>query len=326
MKKRFFVTICVMLFAVNLLACGTDKTDNVSEKVQVVATIFPEYDWVKEIVGEDNEHVELTLLLDNGADLHSYQPTANDIVKISSCDLFIYVGGESDEWVDDALSQAVNDDMIVINLLDVLGENAKEEVAKEGMQEEDAEAEEEEGEETEYDEHVWLSLKNASIICDEIANALSSIDADHADSYKANLASYKEELNALDASYKECVDAAAVKTLLFADRFPFLYLTEDYGLDYFAAFKGCSAETEASFETVAFLANKINELSLKHVIIIESGDVKFADSVIDASKSKDVDVLTLNSMQTVNASDIENGAKYVNIMEDNLEVLKTALN
>ena len=324
MKKNFFALIFVMVFSVNLLACGTDKTDNVSGKVQVVTTIFPEYDWVKEIVGEDNEHVELSLLLDNGADLHSYQPTAADIVKISTCDLFIYVGGESDEWVDDALAQAANADMIVINLLDVLGENAKEEVAKEGMQE-DAEAEEE-GEDTEYDEHVWLSLKNASIICDEIANALSSIDADHADSYKANLASYKEELNALDASYKECVDAAAVKTLLFADRFPFLYLTEDYGLDYFAAFKGCSAETEASFETVAFLANKINELSLKHVIIIESGDVKFADSVIDASKSKDVDVLTLNSMQTVNASDIENGAKYVNIMKDNLEVLKTALN
>ena len=324
MKKIILGLIFVMLFSVNLMACGTDKTDSVSGKIQVVATIFPEYDWVSKIIGENNDHVDLTLLIDNGADLHSYQPTAEDILKISTCDLFIYVGGESDAWVDDALSQATNDDMIVINLLDVIGDNAKEEELKEGMQAEEEE-DDADAEEAEYDEHVWLSLRNASIICDEIANALISLDGDHADSFKANLEAYKKELAELDAEYELCVNQAANKTLLFADRFPFRYLTEDYGLDYYAAFIGCSAETEASFETVAFLAGKIDELSLKHVIVIESGDAKFADSIIKSSKAGSADVLTLNSMQTVNKSDIENGADYLDIMKSNLEVLKTAL-
>ncbi|MCR5082762.1 MAG: metal ABC transporter substrate-binding protein [Parasporobacterium sp.] len=341
MKKNLFTVIFVMLFVGLLAGCGNSQTPNASGKIQVVTTIFPEYDWVKEIVG-DNDDVEISMLLDNGADLHSYQPTANDILKISTCDLFIYVGGESDEWVDDALNEAVNKDMVVLNLMDIMGDDAKEEEVKEGMEAEEHEHEDadhedadhedadhedaDHEEEVEYDEHVWLSLKNASIICNKISDALCKIDSANADSYKANLETYTAKLNDLDASYKEVVDSAQTKTLLFGDRFPFRYLTDDYGLDYFAAFVGCSAETEASFETVMFLANKVDELSLKYVCTIENSDGKIAETIIQNTKSKDAKVLKLNSMQSVNATDVENGASYYNIMNENLEALKTALN
>lgn len=324
MKKNIFVAIFVMLFVGLLAGCDNSQNENVSGKIQVVTTIFPEYDWAKEIVGSNNEDVEISMLLDNGADLHSYQPTANDILKISTCDLFIYVGGESDAWVDDALKEAVNKDMIVLNLMDIMGDKAKEEEVVEGMQaeeEEDADAEEE----TEYDEHVWLSLKNASIICNEISDALCKLDSANADSYKANLEAYTAKLNDLDASYKEAVDNASVKTLLFGDRFPFRYLTDDYGLDYYAAFVGCSAETEASFETIMFLANKVDELSLKSVCTIENSDGKIAETIIKNTKNKDAKVLSLNSMQSVTAKDVEDGMTYLNIMESNLDTLKEAL-
>lgn len=290
-----------------------------SEPLQVVATIFPEYDWVRQIVGE-SENVELTLLLDKGTDLHSYQPSADDMVKIATSDLFIYVGGESDDWVDDALESAGNPDRQVINLLETLGDAVKEEEIVEGMQ---AEAEEEE--ESAYDEHVWLSLKNAEICCAAIADALASLDAENADTYAANAKAYIAQLTALDEAYAAAVSAAPVKTLLFGDRFPFRYLTDDYGLDYYAAFVGCSAETEASFETVVFLAGKVDELGLKHVMQIESGDGRIAQTIIQSTQAKSADVLTLDSLQSTTAQDVAAGKTYLGLMEENLNVLKQAL-
>ena len=323
MKKIILTLIFIMALSASLIGCGSSNAYKSTGKLQVVTTIFPEYDWVRHIVGDDNPNVELSLLLDNGADLHSYQPTAEDILKISTCDLFIYVGGESDEWVDDALEQAVNKDMIVLNLLDLVGDNVKEEELKEGMESE--EHEHEHAEETEYDEHVWLSLQNSIVICNEIANALANIDSDNADLYKANASTYTDKLKSLDSEYEDVVAASPVKTLLFGDRFPFRYMTDDYGLDYFAAFVGCSAETEASFETIMFLANKVDELSLKYVLTIENSDGKIANTVIENTKEKNAKVLSLNSMQTITAKDIENGVSYLGIMEDNLEVVKAAL-
>ena len=202
-----------------------------------MTTIFPEYDWVRQIAGEEADQMDITMLLDNGVDLHSYQPTAEDIMKVSDCDLFVYVGGESDAWVDDALKQAKNKDMQVVNLLDVLGNSAKEEEVIEGMEPE----EEEEGgeeEEPEYDEHVWLSVKNAEVLSKAIADALKKADPDHKDIYQENASAYSEKLKDLDAKYQEVVDGASQKTLLFGDRFPFRYLVDDYGLSYYAALVG----------------------------------------------------------------------------------------
>lgn len=249
------------LMLVSLLAgCKNAHTPGGNEEpnLRIVTTIFPAYDWVRAILGDQAEQAELTILLDSGVDLHSYQPTAADMIRISDCDLFVYVGGASDKWMDDALKAAANQDRKVINLLEVLGSLVKNEEAVEGMQEEahDHGAEEE----PEADEHAWLSLKNAQTLCAAISQALQELDPSQKEDYDANTAAYLEKLTDLDTLYQKAVDGAARKTLLFADRFPFRYLVDDYGLNYYAAFSGCSAESEASFDTVSFLAKKVDEL------------------------------------------------------------------
>lgn len=351
MKKMLTKIVAVLMSAFMLTACAGQGSGNAlagsSDKLQIVTTIFPEYDWVMQILGDKAADADVTMLLDNGVDLHSYQPTAEDILKIAGCDVFIYVGGESDGWVDDALAEAVNKDMIVINLLEVLGDSVKEEEVVEGMQEEDEhdhdhhhddedgdhDADEDhdhdhehEEEEVEYDEHVWLSLKNASVLCDAITDALSKADADNAAVYQANNEAYKAQLSALDAQYKEVVESAAFDTLLFGDRFPFRYLTDDYNLNYYAAFVGCSAESEASFETIVFLAGKTDELGLKSILTIENNDQKIAQTIRDNTADKNQEIYVLDSMQAVTSDDVKNGVTYLSIMTDNLEVLKKALN
>ena len=313
-------------------SANAKTTEGEGKKIKVVSTIFPSYDWAKEVVGDLKDSYDFTLLLDKGTDLHSYQPTADDIAKIAEADLFIYVGGESDGWVDDALKVATNKDMKVINLVEVLGDKAKTEEVVEGMQ---AEEEEEhsgeiaEGgeacEENEIDEHVWLSLKNASAYVKSIEEALADIDKNNAAIYEKNASAYISKLNDLDKEYKDVVDASTNKTVLFGDRFPFRYLVDDYGLKYYAAFVGCSAETEASFNTVVFLANKVDELNLGDVLTIENSDGKIAKTIIDNTKDKNKNVDVLNSMQSVTAKDVEAGETYLKIMQSNLEVLKKVL-
>ena len=467
-------------------------------KISVVTTIFPEYDWVREILGDKADNAEIALLLDNGVDLHSYQPTADDIIKISDGDLFVYVGGESDEWVDEALKNATNKDMKVINLLDVLKDTVKTEAAKPGMQAEEGhnhgyshfddsdvqdrtlfdwdgdwqsvypylqegtldevmkrkaengsktaeeyrayyetgyktdvsqitidaesstmcfvkngvavkatyeykgyqiydyasgsrgvryffeatggdadapkfvqfsdhgigpgkaehfhiysgndgfdalsqemdnwptyyptdmsgnEIKEDmlEHEEKEYDEHVWLSLKNAETLVGAISNALQELDPDSKDTYAANADAYVQKLSALDAEYRKAVSAGTYKTVLFGDRFPFRYLADDYGLNYYAAFAGCSAESEASFETISFLAKKVDELKLPCVLTIEGAQHKIAETIVKNTTEKNQKVLTMDSMQSTTSQDVANGTTYLSVMEKNLDVLKEAL-
>ena len=332
--KRIFAVFFSLLLAAGILG-GCEKAEfssisapsasqSGSKPLKIVTTIFPEYDWVREILGDKADHAEVTMLLDNGVDLHSYQPTADDIIKISDCDLFLYVGGESDGWVEDALKEATNQNMQVINLLDVLGEQAKVEEVVEGMEAEEEESEDED--EPEYDEHVWLSLKNAETLCNAITDALEEIDPANKDAYAANAASYLEKLAALDGEYQTVVDNAARKTVLFGDRFPFRYLVDDYGLSYYAAFAGCSAETEASFETISFLAGKVNELGLPCVLTIEGAQHKIAETIVQNTAKKNQSILTLDSMQSTTSTDVENGTTYLSVMESNLDVLKQALN
>ncbi len=323
--KKLILVLCVMVFAVSMLTgCGTGATKD-NGKISIVTTIFPEYDWVREIT-KGNAKVEITMLLDKGVDLHSFQPTADDIVKVSSCDMFIYVGGESDEWVEDALAEATNKDMVVINLLDVLGDSVKEEELVEGMEGEEEEEESEEEEGPEYDEHVWLSIKNAEVLCQYISDELCKIDPDNKETYETNVKAYIAQLDTLDKEFEAAVSNASVKTVLFGDRFPFRYLVDDYGLDYYAAFVGCSAESEASFETIKFLADKTDELGLNAILQIESADGKIAQTIKDTTKTKSQQILTMNSMQSVTSKDVSAGATYLGIMQDNLSVLSQAIN
>ena len=513
MMKKIFTIFLALTMVVGLLAgCGkknaAETGESDSNKLSVVTTIFPEYDWVKEILGDKAESTDLTMLLDNGVDLHSYQPTADDLVKISDCDLFVYVGGESDKWVDDALKEATNKDMKVIDLLEVLGDSVKTEETVEGMQEtehahdhskevstfEDHEVQDrslsdwagswqsaypfaldgtlddafaamaEEGEMTadeyktyyqngyktditniniegdhiaftyedgkkvgsdykyigyyiqnsrrfpgiapcrsararfeavdrtsgapiyiefndhmiesaaaehfhirmsnesfdaivdpekswptffpadmtgedlcehmeghghdhgeEKDEHVWLSLKNAKTLVGAIADALQELDPDNKDTYAANASAYIEKLSALDGAYQSAVDGAARKTVLFGDRFPFRYLVDDYGLSYYAAFAGCSAESEASFETLSFLAKKVDELKLPCVLTIEGKNHKIAETIVENTAEKNQKILTMDSMQSTTSEDVANGTAYLSVMEQNLSMLKEAL-
>ena len=545
--KKMIAGAAILLALTTSVFAKAKKADKNNGKLKVVTTIFPEYDWACEILGDKASNVELTLLLGNGVDLHSYQPSIQDIAKISTADIFIYVGGESDGWVKDALKNAKNKNMKVINLMETLGDKVKAEEVKEGMQAEEEEEHEhhhhheeaEEGhhhhhddaeeaahhhhslefkgsdikdrslsefqgewtsayvyykegaldsaieftanqepktklsllrdcydkglktsidnmnikgsdvsftingktnsakyvyagyrivsyaagnrgvryffevkgktngcpkyigfndhmiaptkpehfhfyssdvsidamcgqsdnwptyfpknyskdevskafagynplahlsapeheehhhhhhhddeEEVEYDEHVWLSLRNTKVLCAEIASALCEKDAANAAAYKANLKAYTARLDSLDAKYDAVVKAGNKKTILFGDRFPFRYLVDDYNLDYYAAFVGCSAETEASFETVIFLAKKVDELGLNAVLKIESGDGKIARTIIQNTKKKSAKVLTLDSIQSTTAKQATAGTTYLKIMEANLAVLEEAL-
>ena len=298
-----------------------------NKKISIVTTIFPEYDWVREIVGNHADKFEITYLMNKGVDLHSYQASAEDIAKVSSADLFIYVGGESDTWAEDAIAEATNKDMKVINLLNSLGSDVKEEEVVEGMEAEDENDHDQakEGEEVEYDEHVWLSLKNAQKLVMDIEADIESLDPDNAADYAANADAYVKKLEELDKEYKKAVDESSLKYILVGDRFPFRYLVDDYGLKYSAAFVGCSAETEASFDTITFLSGKLDELGLKNVVTIENSDQKIAKTIIENTKNKDQGLVVLNSLQSVSQKEIDGGLTYLSVMKDNLEVLKKAL-
>lgn len=321
MKKILALLLALWIPAAVLSGCAPQDDSAASNKLNIVTTIFPAYDWVREILGDETDRAEITTLLDSGVDLHSYQPTVDDIVKISDCDLFLYVGGESDGWVEDALKNAPNKDRKVIRLLDVLGDSAKAEETVEGMQEEEHDHEEE----AEYDEHIWLSLKNAQVLVAAISEALQESDPARKDTYAANAAAYVDKLSALDGEYRAAVDSGKYKALLFGDRFPFRYLADDYGLDYYAAFPGCSAETEASFETISFLAGKMDALGLPCVLTIESTQHKIAETIVQNTAQKNQQILTMDSMQAVTANDAASGVSYLSIMEKNLSVLKKAL-
>jgi len=354
-------------------AIGTTEASPVEEAVpepetmsgrslSIVSTIFPQYDWVRELLGARAGDMDLTFLISSTIDLHSFTPSVSDIATISDADLFIYVGGDSDDWVEAALRQARNQDMIVINLLDVLGDGVKLEEIIEGMQhdhddcdsndpddcdddshnhghshghshshdhedEEDDHIDNDEGghHHGETDEHVWLSLRNAVAFCYAIRDALTELDPDNTDLYAGNLEKYSDKLLGLDEEYATILDNLENRTLLFADRFPFRYLVDDYRLNYYAAFTGCSAETEASFSTIIFLAGRVDALGLDTVMITESGNRAIAETVISNTTAGNQQILELDSMQSVTRADIDNGVTYLSIMENNLQILKQAL-
>jgi len=327
--KAAAVPVCCAVLAACPPSSFQARAAREADGLKIVATIFPEYDWLREVMGELASEHELSLLLKGGVDLHSYQPSARDITNILTCDLFIYVGGESDAWVEDVLREA-DREIIAVNLLDALGEAAKEEVLLEGMQTREGKPDDKEDtaeeEEPEYDEHVWLSLRNAALFTQVIADRLSEADPTHTETYQEHAANYIGRLEALDMDYREVSETAASNTLLFADRFPFRYLADDYGLSCYAAFSGCSAETEASFQTMLFLIETVNSLDLKHVMVTEISDSRLARTVIGSTASGDQDILVLNSVQSVTGSEIEDGVTYLDLMEDNLRVLEKALN
>lgn len=306
MKKFIVYLLTLLLLFIPLGACTKQPNSEKSDKIKIVSAIFPSYDWVREILGDRVVNADLTLLTDSGVDLHSYQPSAQDMITISDCDMLIYVGGESDEWVQDALRANENPKQIVIDLLQVLGD---------ARGETDGEA----------DEHVWLSLKNAKILCTHIADQLAQLDTDGAKAYADNLTVYMEKLEKLDQQYRETTETAGQNKLVFGDRFAFRYLFDDYGLECYAAFDGCSADAEVSFDTIISLADKLDVLKLPVVLVSESSDQALAKAIIDSTTAKNQKILVMNSIQSVTADQIEKGITYLSVMESNLAVLQSAL-
>jgi zinc transport system substrate-binding protein len=331
MKKFAFLAFLIFFAAFMLSACETEsgKKDVSQKKISIVATIYPQYDWLKNILGERINDVDLRLLIKNGTDLHSYKSSAQDIAAIAGADMVVYVGGESDDWIKKALEATPKAGRVQVNLMEALGDRVKEEEIVEGMQAEEehhehAEEHHHEEEDAENYEHIWLSLVNAKILVKSLAEALAKIDIANAETYKTNAANFTAKLDELNGAYAAAVSEASNKTILFGDRFPFRYMVDDYGIKYFAAFVGCSAESEASFETVTFLAGKMDSLQLPAIITIDGSNGKIARTILEASKkSRNAQVLTLNSMQSVKEN--QAGEDYLSIMKSNLEVLKQAL-
>lgn len=351
MKKYIGIGLSILVAIMMVLGCAKKESTGSSEaesgssvtesssvaesnseetkKLSIVTTIFPAYDWVKQVVG-DNKNVEISFLIDKGVDLHSYQASAADIAKITDSDLFVYVGGDSDDWAEDIIKE--NPNLNYINMVDSIGEAALAEELVEGMQDEEEhdneseehaneEGEHEEGEE-EIDEHVWLSIKNAETIVSAIEAKLAEIDPDNKAEYEKNANDYLAKLDELDKEYKDTLSSIQNKTIIVGDRFPFRYLVSEYGIKYYAAFKGCDAGSEASFETVKFLANKMDELNMTDIFIIDGSKGDLAKTIVDNTKDKNAKVLVLDSMQSTKSSD---NASYLDIMKKNLEVLKEVL-
>lgn len=320
MIKRLFALLLGLSLVATSAGCA-QKTATGSAGIQVVCATAPLYDWTRQIT-KGTTSTEQKLIIGKGTDLHSFQPSAADIIAIKNADVLIYVGGESDGWIRDALKETLNKNQKVVCLMDVLKDSIVEEEVVEGMQGEDEHDHEDHDHEEgpEYDEHVWMSLRLAAKSCKAIEEAIASVAKADASKFKANLDEYLSKLDALDKQYEEMVKGARLDTMVVADRYPFRYLAEDYKLKYSAAFVGCSAETEASFETVKFLADKIKALDSKTILTIENSDGKIAKTVIETSGKTDVKIEALDSMQSCGDE-----LDYLSVMTGNLEKLKAAL-
>ena len=304
---------------------GAPIASNVNKaKLSVVSTIFPGYDFVREVAGEN---VTLTMLLPPAAESHSFEPTPQNIIAIQNCDVFIYVGGESESWVDGILDSMDKSKMTIISMMELV--ETIEEEHKEGMEVDHEHADshseddhEEHEEHEEYDEHVWTSPINASHITQAIADALCALDADNEEIYRANAAAYTEKLNKLDSAIRNVVQNSPRNTLIFGDRFPFLYLANEYDLDYYAAFPGCSTATQASPKTVAFMIDKVKQENIPVVFYIEFSNEKTADAICESTGAKK---MLLHSCHNVTKDEFERGVSYLQLMTKNVENLKEAL-
>lgn len=297
MRKISVVILSLFMLIVVLSACGTTENENFT----VLTTNFAIYDWAKNVAGDA---ITVKLLIEGGSDVHSYQPSVKDIAEIATCDAFIYVGGESDEWVTDALKNKSNEDRAVLSLLDSEAFTAYKEELAEGMEGEEEDA---------IDEHIWLSLRVAAECTRRIAELFSDKLPEYADKFSENAEKYIDELKKLDEDFSEKIK---LKTLVFADRFPFRYFTEDYVMDYYAPFAGCSAETEASAATVAFLTNKVDELDAKYVFVLTGNNKKLAKTI-----APNAEILTLSSIENISVKD---NTSYIKLMSQNMETILRA--
>ena len=310
MKKRIIAALLSAAILSGIGGCSYNA-ENDSGKLKIVTTIFPQYDFARQIGGD---RVELKMLVTPGGESHAYEPSPQDITAVRNCDIFICAGGESDVWTGKILDSIGTENVVVIRMMDCV--EVVEEEHVEGMVEGLLEEEEE------YDEHVWTSLRNAQLIALEIGEKMMELDKENAEFYRERLEEYVERLDVLDKEYSEAVENAENNVLVFGDRFPFRYLFNDYGIEYYAAFPGCSTSTDVSASNVAFLINRVKELELPVVYYVEFSAGKVAETI---GSETGAETLLFHSCHTVSKEEFEEGVTYEMLMRNNLEVLKRGL-
>ncbi|WP_039953933.1 metal ABC transporter substrate-binding protein [Brachyspira hampsonii] len=330
--------ILIFIISVLSISCNTNKSSNDADtnkennKIKVVTTIFPIYDFTRNIAGDN---VNLQMIIKPGIEIHSFNTTPADVIDIQNADVFIYIGGESEEWAEKVVSSMDTNGKKIIRLIDYV--KALDEEIVEGMEHDEDHDHEEEANHNEhenaaeeshthegiYDEHIWTSPKNAELMVSAICNALSEIDSDNADIYKSNADKYNQELTVLDNEIRNAVNSSKRKNIVFGDRFPFRYLAEEYGLEYRAPFNGCSSQVDASPKTIAYLINYIKDNNIPYLYYIELSNEKIANTLIEQTGAKK---LKLHSGQNVSKEEFDSGVTYLSIMRDNLESLKKGLN
>ena len=317
MKKLICIMLAILLTIPLLAGCASSKKDG---KIKIVCTMFPQYDWVKNILG-DSRSVELSLIIGNGTDPHSYQPTTADIMSVSNCDMIVRIGSDSETWINEAIERAQNTSLKNIELASI-----------EGMTLHDISSSSHEHDEHEhmhgsFDEHIWLSIKNAITAVEALTDEICKLDENNADDYRKNAENYILSLTNLDREYRMAVNEIpfANRFMLFADRFPFVYLLYDYGIEYQAAFDGCTTDVDADFDTVIKLVTAADTHEVSCIAITESSDGALAQTIVSSAKKTDIKIVVMNSLQRVSQKDAESGVSYLGIMEENLSVLKTAL-
>lgn len=318
--RRLLSGLLALVLAASLTACGQPPLPE-DGKTQVVCTLFPYYDFARQIGGDD---VDVTLVVPAGRETHSFEPTPMDVIRISQADVFIYNGGESEQWVTDILDAAGEDIPCVLSMMDAaeLHEEALVEGMQSGTSAHDHHDHDEDGEEIEYDEHIWTSPVTAMALCRAITDGLCQADPDHADSFRARLADYLAALEALDGTFREIVAEGSRNLLVFGDRFPLLYFCREYGLDYRAAFHGCAGDTEPSLATLKYLIDLVNEQHIPVVYTIELSSRKVAKAIAETTGAQ---VRTFHSCQTVSRAEFDAGVTYLQLMEANADVLREGL-
>lgn len=323
MKKRLISVLLLICLAFSLFSCTANRKED--DKLTILCTLFPQYDWLRNIT-EGVEGIELSLIIANGADPHSYQPTATDIMNISNCDVLVYLGGDSDAWLSEALERSGNESITQIALSELDGITLCE-ISASSHSHEGHEHSHEGHEHSSVDEHLYLSLKNASVATNALADALSAKDPENAELYAKNADAYIEKLEGMSADFEESLATLDDESrfILFADRFPFVYLLSDYDVHYSAAFEGCTTDVDAGFDTVIRLIEEADEHEIKYIAVTESSDKALAETVAFSTKTNIEEIIVLNSMQSVTSVQIKNGADYLSIMQENLNAINKAL-
>lgn len=321
MKRRVFCIVCAMAVMCCFWGCGAPGSNKKDDRLKVVATVFAEYDFLRQIGGDA---INLSMLMLPGADIHTFDPTPKDMMTVQDADLFVTVGGESDAWADTIVESVDNERLECLRLMDLVDQVVEEEIM-EGMEVEEHDGEEhadDHGEEKEFDEHVWTAPKNAMQIVEGLCEKLSQLDQKNAGLYQKNAQRYLKKLENLDQKFNQVVANSKRREIIVADRFPFRYFADAYGLKYYAAYPGCSTQTGASAETIAFLIDRVREDNIPVVFHMELSSQLMCNTICDETGVKKAQ---LNAVHNISKRNFDRGIGYLELMEKNVDVLREAL-